>query len=125
MRLSSFRFLSLAFTAGLFIVPLLSLPARPQQVVPTSNGFSIGTSSGRTSFYRQESRSESNALLQQIKTNVSPAALDAKNNPTYTITNPLEAFNLVNERQTQSAGDSTTSIGGAAFTGFSFSVFAQ
>jgi hypothetical protein len=124
MRLSSFRFRSLAFTAGLFIVPLLSLPARPQQVVPTSNGYSIGTSSGRSSFYRQESKSEANVLLQQIQTNVSPAA-GASQNPAYTITNPLDAFSLVNERQSQSAGDSTTSIGGAAFTGFNFSVFAQ
>lgn len=110
--------------ASLLIVPLSTTVCRAQQVVPTSNGYSIGNSSGRTSFYRQEARSESNALLQQIKTNVTPATGNPQN-PTYTITNPLDAFNLVNERQTKSAGDSTTSIGGAAFTGFSFSVFAQ
>jgi hypothetical protein len=92
--------------------------------VPTSNGFSIGTSSGRTSFYRQESKSEANVLLQQIQTNVSPVT-GASQGSSYTIENPLDAFSLVNERQSQSAGDSTTSIGGAAFTGFNFSVFAQ
>lgn len=97
---------------------------RAQQVVPSTNGFTIGTSTGRTSFYRQESRSEVNALFQQIKTNVAPAS-NPGGQAVYSIVNNLDAFNLVNERQTQSAGDSATSIGGAAFTGFNFSVFSQ
>lgn len=98
--------------------------ARAQQVVPSTNGFTIGTSTGRTSFYLQVSRSQANALLQQIKTNVAPVS-GPGGKAVYSIVNPLEAFNLVNERQTKSAGDSTTSIGGAAFTGFNFSVFSQ
>lgn len=96
-------------------------PAAAQQVGLTTNGFTIGTSSGRSSFYRQESKSEANALLQVIRSNVS-------NDPgttNYRITNPLEAFSAVNERHSQSAGESTISIGGASFSGFNYSVFAQ
>lgn len=99
-------------------------PGLGQQVTPTSNGFTIGSSSGQSSFYRQESRSQANTLLQHVSTNVSTVP-GSETDPRYTITNPLEPFNVNNERQSQSAGSSTTSIGGGGFSGFNFSVFAQ
>jgi hypothetical protein len=108
-------------SAALLASVLMPTAGDAQQIVPSSNGFTIGTSSGRTTFYRQVAKSEANTLLQVISTNAStdPGTAD------YRITNPLEAFSVVNERHAQSAGDSTTSIGGASFSGFNFSVFSQ
>lgn len=120
---------SAAFTAMPSLAAALLLlaagsPGLGQQVTPTSNGFTIGSSSGQSSFYRQESRSQANTLLQHLSTNVSTVP-GSETDPRYTITNPLEPFNVNNERQSQSAGSSTTSIGGGGFSGFNFSVFAQ
>lgn len=108
----------------LLLVLLATPPCLAQQVTPTSNGFTIGSSSGRTSFYRQESKSEVNVLLQQVSANVSTAA-SSYQDPRYTITDSLEPFNIVNERHSRSAGSSTTSIGGGSFSGFNLSVFSQ
>jgi len=114
-------------TSGILVATVLLGPlvvpavGDAQQIVPQTNGYTIGTTSGRTSFYRQVSRSEANTLLHQLSTNVStgPGTTD------YRISNPLEAFSVVDERQSQSAGDSTTSIGAASVSGFNFSVFSQ
>lgn len=99
-------------------------PGLSQQIMALNNGFTIGSSSGQTSFYRQVSNSEASVLLRQLSTNVSPAAGSAQD-PRYTITNPLEPFSISNERHSRSAGSSTTSIGGGFFSGFNMSVFYQ
>jgi hypothetical protein len=117
-----------AIAAGSAATILTAPQLHAQQITPSSNGFTIGTSSGQSSFYRQESKSEANGLLQRIQINTTPVDSQPGSsdvNPSYRIANPLEAFNLVNERQIQSAGSSTTSIGGATFRGFNFSVFSQ
>lgn len=104
------------------LTPLINSPAASaQQIVPQSNGFTIGTSSGRSSSFLQVSRSEASVLVQQLSTNISTDPTTGE----FRITNPLEAFSVIDSRHSKSSGDSTTSIGAASLSGFNFSVFAQ
>lgn len=95
--------------------PLAS--AQAQQQVPGPHGFSYGTSSGSSSFYRQESRAEANVLLQTLTINTNPAGAN------FTINNPQLGFSVIREQQSQSAADSQTTTGGTSISGTSCSVF--
>ncbi|MEB3276094.1 MAG: hypothetical protein VKM92_03915 [Cyanobacteriota bacterium] len=101
---------------------LLPLQARAQQLVPTSNGFTFGSTTGSTSFYRQESRSEATVLQQVLTLNAAPQGPGAEG---YVIINPRETFSVVDERQSQSAGDSQVTVGGSMLSGTNFSVFSN
>ncbi|MCS5690757.1 hypothetical protein NZK33_02010 [Cyanobium sp. FGCU-6] len=95
--------------------PLTSAQAQVQ--VPGPHGFSYGTTSGHTSFSRQESRAEANVLLQTLTINTTPAGAN------FTINNPLLGFSVIREQQSQSAADSQTTTGGGSISGTSYSVF--
>ena len=105
-----------------------SQSATAQTMRALSNGFSIGRSSGISSSFRQISSSEANAIIDILSQNVTgdssgyPRAIPDDN---YTIKNNLEPFNIVIERDTNSAGSSETIINNSAFSGFNHSIFLQ
>jgi hypothetical protein len=93
-----------------------------QQLVPSAQGFSYGTSSGSSNFYRQESRSEAHVLLQQLTTNTTPVSADGGS---FSVDNSRAGFAVIQVRQSESATDGQTTVGGAAFFGSSYSVFSN
>lgn len=107
--------------AALFLSTTLlaTTTGQAQQLVPSANGFSYGTSSGNSSFYRQESRSEANMLIQVLTTNVVPMG------DGYSIVDPSKSFAVNEQRRKESATDSQITVGGAAFSGSSYSVFSN
>lgn len=106
----------------LTLLPWLGATASAQQLVPGSQGFTYGTTSGTSSFYRQQSRSEASVIQQVLLLNAAPLAPGSDR---YSITNPAEAFSVVDERQSQSAGDSETTTGRTSVSGSNFSVFSN
>jgi hypothetical protein len=115
---------ALLFPAALpLAAALLSVNAvQAQQLLPSAQGFSYGTSSGSSSYYRQESRSEAHVLLQQLTTNATPVSADGGS---FSIDNPRAGFAVIQVRQSESASDGQTTVGGAAFFGSSYSVFSN
>jgi hypothetical protein len=103
-------------------LPVVGAPAPAQQLIPTSNGFSFGTTSGHASTYRQVSRSEASVLTQMLTTNVSASGEDGNR---FTINNPLEGFHVVKEIRSQTAGDVQTMVGSSFFSGTNYSVFSD
>jgi len=97
-------------------------PTRAQQLVPGAQGFSFGTSTGRSTFYRQEIRSEAQGLVQLLSTNATPLSPEGGS---FTITNPRDSFAVIQVRQNESTADGQTSVGGSSFSGFSYSVFSN
>lgn len=111
--------------AAALLLPAALLGANPllaQVLVPGSQGFSYGTSRGSTSFSRQESRSEAHVLLQVLTTNATPVSAEGDR---FTIDNPRGGFAVIQERHSESASDGQTTIGGAVFSGSSYSVFSN
>lgn len=107
----------------LVLIPLATTAAaHGQQLVPSSNGFSYGTSSGISSFYRQENRSSASVLQQVLTMNVSPLEPGSE---LFRIDSPLKSFSVIEVRQNQSAGDSQTTVGVSLITGNNFSVFSN
>jgi hypothetical protein len=107
--------------AALFLssAVLPTTSGQAQQLVPSANGFSYGTSSGNSSFYRQESRSEANMLIQVLTTNVVPVG------DGYSIVDPNKSFAVNEQRLKESAADRQITVGGATFSGSSYSVFSN
>jgi hypothetical protein len=107
--------------AALFLSsPLLpTTSGQAQQLVPSANGFSYGTSSGTSSFYRHETRSEANTLIQVLSTNVVPVGNG------YSIVDPEKSFAVNEQRIRESAADRQITVGGASFSGSSYSVFSN
>jgi hypothetical protein len=111
--------------AAALILPsllLVATPCRAQQLVPGIHGFSYGTSHGRSSFYRQESRSEASGLLQVLTTNAIPLSPE---DGRFEISNPREGFAVIQVGKSESAADGQTTVGGSTFSGFSYSVFSN
>lgn len=109
----------LAATLFLSSAGLPTPSGQAQQLVPSANGFSYGTSSGSSSFYRQESRSEANMLIQVLTTNVVPVG------DGYSIVDPNNSFAVNEQRLSNSAADSQITVGGTTFSGSSYSVFSN
>lgn len=97
-------------------------PTRGQQLVPGAQGFSFGTSAGRSTFYRQANRSEAHGLVQLLSTNATPLSPEGGS---FTITNPRDGFAVIQVRQNESAAYGQTSVGSSSFSGFSYSVFSN
>jgi hypothetical protein len=119
------RRLCRANQAAVLILPSLlvvATPCRAQQLVPGIHGFSYGTSHGSTRFYRQESRSEANGLLQVLTTNATPLSPEGGR---FEISNPRDGFAVIQVGKSASAADGQVTVGGSIFSGFSYSVFSN